>query len=214
MIADITNWIMTAMHTHGPAMVFTGVIIESIIVPIPSPIIIMGAGALLIDPGLPWTDALTSIIINIVLPGSVASTLGAYFTFLIAYGGGKPLITKMEKFLGFGWDAVVWMEKKLGGRAHFMIFLLRALPIVPLSLISAAAGVLRINVWTFTLWTFLGSLPRCLSLGILGFMTRDAYRHLAGNLNKMESVLSAIIVCAAFGVILWLRTRMRQSEPK
>ncbi len=212
MIGEITSWIMHMMQTHGPITVFIGVIIESIIVPIPSPLIIMGAGALLIMPGLTWTQAFVPIALKIVLPGAVASTLGAYFTFLIAYFGGKLAVDRFHKLLGFTWEDILGMEKHLIGRVGLMIFLLRALPIVPLSLISAAAGVLRIPFWQFTIWTFAGSIPRCLILGYLGYLTRESYEGLAGRLNSIETLVSGGILVVAFGIIFWLRGRMSKTQ--
>lgn len=203
---------MNMMQTHGPLTVVIGVLIESVIVPIPSPLIIMGAGAILIEPGLSAVQAFMPILLKIILPGAFASTIGAYFAFLIAYWGGKPMIDKFKMFLGFDWDTVLGMEKKLEGRVSLMLFLLRALPIVPLSLISGAAGVLRIPLWQFGLWTFIGSIPRCLILGYLGYFTRESYEGLAGNLNKMESFVSAAIVVGAMGLIIWLRARMKKSS--
>jgi membrane protein DedA with SNARE-associated domain len=202
---------MALLKTHGAAAVFVGVIVESVIVPIPSPLIIMGAGAILIDPGLGLGSALPHILAKIVLPGAVASTLGAYIAYGIAYWGGKPVIDRFSGFLGFTWDEILGMEKRLEGRVGAMLFLLRAAPIVPLSLISAAAGVLRLPVAAFTVWTFLGSLPRCLLLGVLGYMTRDTYEGIAKNLNKAESLVSAAIVVGSFALILWLRSRMRKA---
>lgn len=212
MIGEITRWIMDMMQTHGPAVVFLGVIVESVIVPIPSPLIIMGAGALLIQPGLAWSGALGPIVAKIVLPGAAASTLGAYFAYGIAYWGGKPMIDRFGGFLGFDWDDIMGMEARLKGRVATMIFLLRAAPIVPLSLISAAAGVLRLPLGPFTLWTFIGSLPRCLLLGYLGYLTRDTYEGLAKHINTAESLISAGIVTGVMGAVLWLRARMKTSK--
>jgi len=213
MIGEITRWIMDMMQAHGPAVVFLGVIIESIIVPIPSPMIIMGAGALLIQPGLSWSAAFGPIALKIVLPGAVASTLGAYFAYGIAYWGGKPMVDRFGGFLGFDWADIQGMEARLEGRVPTMIFLLRALPIVPLSLISAAAGGLRLPLGQFTLWTFIGSIPRCLLLGYLGYLTRDTYEGLAKNINTVESLISAGIVASVIVVVLWLRSRMKAAPP-
>lgn len=202
---------MAMMQAHGPLTVVVGVLIESVIVPIPSPLIIMGAGVILIEPGLTAGQAFLPILTRIVLPGAFASTIGAYFAFLIAYWGGKPMIDRFKVFLGFDWDTVMGMEKKLVGRVSLMIFIFRALPIVPLSLISGAAGVLRIPMWQFTLWTFLGSIPRCFILAYLGYFTRDTYEGLAHKLNSVESLVSGAIVVGAFALILWLRARMKKS---
>ncbi|MEW5907126.1 MAG: VTT domain-containing protein [Elusimicrobiota bacterium] len=209
MIADITQWILDLIRAHGPASVFVGVMVESIIVPIPSPVIIMGAGAILIDPGAAAAPALWDIARLIVLPGAAASTLGSFIGYGIGYWGGKPLIDRLSRFLGFGWEDVLAMERRwTGARVGLSIFLLRALPIVPLSLISAAAGVIRLPAGGFTLWTLLGSVPRCFFLGWLGWQMKDAYLGLAGKLNTAESAVSALLVLGAAALVLWLRGRM------
>lgn len=210
MIHDITAWIMALLAEHGAAAVFVGVIIESVIVPIPSPLIIMGAGVLLIQPGLTAAGALGPIALKIVAPGAVASTVGAFFAYGIAYWGGKPMVDRFSKLLGFDWGELEGMGKRLEGRVGTMIFLLRALPIVPLSLISAAAGVLRLPTGPFALWTFVGSIPRCLVLAYLGYYTRDTYEGLAKGLNKAETLVSGLIVVLAMGLILYLRARMKR----
>lgn len=209
MIGTTTQWIMSLLQTHGTAAVFIGVIIESVIVPIPSPLIIMGAGAILIEPGLGWNGALAPILARVVLPGAVASTIGAFFAYGVAYWGGKPMVDRFGRFLGFDWADIQEMERRVEKRVSLMIFLLRALPVVPLSLISAAAGAMRLPAASFSLWTFLGSLPRCLILGYLGYLTRDTYEGLAGRINHTESLISAGIVAAVFAVIFWLRMRMK-----
>jgi len=66
---------MELMRSHGQISVFIGVMIEQIIVPIPSPMIIMGAGAILIPPGLSIPHAFLQILWVIVLPGRVVAML-------------------------------------------------------------------------------------------------------------------------------------------
>lgn len=201
---------MMLLQDHGAAAVFIGVIVESIIVPIPSPLIIMGAGAILIEPGLSWSAAFSPIMLQVVLPGAVASTIGAYVAYGIAYLGGKPVIERFTRFLGFNWEDILAMDRRIVGKMGVMLFILRALPVVPLSLISATAGALRLPLLKFSLWTFAGSLPRCLLLGYMGYLTRDAYEGIASRLNMVESVLSAGIVLGLFGIIFWLRHRTRR----
>ncbi|OGR80976.1 MAG: hypothetical protein A2902_07590 [Elusimicrobia bacterium RIFCSPLOWO2_01_FULL_64_13] len=212
MVESLTLWIMQLLRDHGAVSVFVGVIIESIIVPIPSPLIIMGAGAILIDSSIPAWRALGPILLLIVLPGSAASTLGAYLTYGVAYWGGKPLIDRLHRFLGFDWKDIVAMEERfLAGRVGLTIFSLRALPIVPLSLISAAAGALRMPVSQFTLWTYLGSVPRCLFLAYLGWFTRDTYVLLARRFDLMEGIVSGLIVLSSGALVLWLRFRLSRA---
>ncbi|MGH7833346.1 MAG: hypothetical protein ACREQK_06860, partial [Candidatus Binatia bacterium] len=90
-MTELLSWIMDSIRAYGPWSVFAGVIIESVIVPIPSPLVIMGAGFVLIDPSISVQAAFFQILLLIVLPGSIASTLGAYIGYGIGYWGGKPL---------------------------------------------------------------------------------------------------------------------------
>ena len=201
---------MDSMRAYGAWSVFVGVLIESIIVPIPSPLIIMGAGFVLISPTLGVTDALVSILFLIVLPGSIASTLGAYIGFGIGFVGGKPLVERWQRFLGFSWEEVDAVQRRFHrGQIKATLFFLRAIPIVPLFLISAAAGFGRISVWVFTVWTFYGSVLRCLILGYLGWAIGDTYFRHAYGIDKAELVISILIVLVALAVIIWLRRKVR-----
>jgi membrane protein DedA with SNARE-associated domain len=210
---ELSQWILDSIRTHGALSVFIGVLIESVIVPVPSPLIIMGAGSILVPPDLAPLQAIQPIALRIVLPGAIASTIGAFIGYGIGYWGGRPVIERLGKFLGFGWDDVLGMEQRLM-KSHpgLVIFLLRALPIIPLSLISAASGVIRLPAGAFTFWTFLGSIPRCFLLAYLGWFTRDAYQGLAHGLDKAESLVSAGIVLAVVIGVFALRRRMSSSK--
>jgi membrane protein DedA with SNARE-associated domain len=209
-VAGLLNWIMESIRSYGAWSVFIGVIIESVIVPIPSPLIIMGAGFVLISPELSFFGALLPILLQIVLPGAVASTLGAYIGYGIGYFGGKTLVDRWKGFLGFNWNDVESLERRFqGGRINTTIFFLRALPIFPLSVISAAAGLLRLPLQQFSLWTFYGAIPRCLLLGYLGWGLGETYQGFAKGLDKAEGIVSGIVILSIIGAIVWLRARVR-----
>jgi membrane protein DedA with SNARE-associated domain len=210
LLTEILNWIIDSIRAYGPWSVFVGVIIESVIVPIPSPLIIMGAAFVLISSDLSFLGALAPILVQIVLPGSVASTLGAYIGYGIGYFGGKPLVERLQGFLGFNWSDVKAMERRFqAGQVNTSIFFLRALPIFPLSVISASAGLLRLPIKQFTVWTFYGSIPRCLFLGYLGWGLGESYQAIAKGIDRVETMVSMLFLGLIFAVILWLRLKVR-----
>jgi uncharacterized membrane protein YdjX (TVP38/TMEM64 family) len=89
------------------------------------------------------------------------------------------------------------------------IFFLRALPIFPLSVISAAAGLLRLPIKQFSLWTFYGTIPRCLFLGYLGWGLGETYQGIAKGIDKAESIISGLLIIGILAAIIWLRSRVR-----
>src|SRR5262245_60534357 len=74
------------------------------------------------------------------------------------------------------------------------LFFLRALPIFPLSVISAGAGLLRLPIKQFTLWTFYGSIVRCLFLGYLGWGLGEPYQAMSKGIDKIESIVSLLLL--------------------
>jgi membrane protein DedA with SNARE-associated domain len=209
-MSELLNWIMESIRSYGAWSVFIGVIIESVIVPIPSPLVIMGAGFILISPDVNATGAFLPILLKIVVPGSVASTLGAYIGYGIGFVGGKPVVDRWRGFLGFGWDEVKALERRFDrGQINLLIFCLRALPIFPLSLISAAAGLIRLPLHAFSLWTFYGTIPRCLFLGYLGWWMGETYHSAAYGIDRAEAVVSVVLIGAILWLNFWLRSKVR-----
>jgi len=205
---------MELMRTHGQLSVFIGVIIEQIIVPIPSPMIVMGAGAILVSPELSIPNAFLQILWIIVLPGTIASTLGSYIGYLISYYGGKALVVRYQRFLGVDWKEIENLEKRFQGKREALsIFFSRAIPVFPISLVSIFAGLLRVPVRPFTFYTFLGSIPRCLFLGFVGWWIGATYEKVATRLDSMETIVSILLLIGMGGVLGYLYYRFRKSTP-
>ncbi|MGQ9509638.1 MAG: DedA family protein [Thermodesulfobacteriota bacterium] len=221
MVSELTHWIMNLMRAHGQLSVFVGVMIEQIIVPIPSPLIIMGAGAILIPPELSISYAFVQILWVIVLPGTIASTLGSYIGYLISYYGGKALVVRFQRFLGVDWVQIEALERRFRGKKEaWSLFLTRAIPVFPISLISVFGGLLRIPLRPFTIYTFWGSLFRCLFLGFFGWWIGSTYEKVASHLDTLETVVSLIMLTGmgmAFGYLYykfrWSSSRYLKNKP-
>jgi membrane protein DedA with SNARE-associated domain len=205
---------MESMRAHGQLAVFIGVMIEQIIVPIPSPMIIMGAGAILILPELSIPNAILQILWIIVLPGTLASTLGSFIGYTISYYGGKALVVRLQRFLGVDWDEIENLGKRFQGRKEALsIFLSRAIPVFPISLVSVFAGLLRIPIKPFTLYTFLGSIFRCFILAFVGWWIGSTYEKVATRLDSAETIVSIFMLVAMFGVLGYLYYKLRKKKP-
>jgi membrane protein DedA with SNARE-associated domain len=199
------------MRAHGQLSVFIGVMIEQIIVPIPSPMIVMGAGAILISPDLSIPSGILQILWIIVLPGTIASTLGSHIGYTISYYGGKALVIRFERFLGVDWDQIEKLEKRFQGKkVAWSLILARAIPAFPLSLVSVFAGLLRIPVRPFTLYTFFGSIIRILFLGFVGWWVGATYEKVASHLDSLETIVSVLMLIALGGILGYLYYKFRE----
>ena len=211
MISEITQWILELMRAHGQLSVFIGVMIEQVIVPIPSPMIIMGAGAILISPELSILNAFLQILWLIVLPGTIASTLGSYIGYTISYYGGKALVIRFQRFLDVDWNQIERLEKRFQGKKEaWSLFLARAIPVFPISLVSIFSGLFRIPIRPFTLYTFLGSIFRCLFLGFVGWWAGATYEKVAGHLDSLETIISILMLIGMGSILGYLYYKFRK----
>jgi membrane protein DedA with SNARE-associated domain len=205
---------MELMRANGQLSVFIGVMIEQIIVPIPSPLIIMGAGAILVSPGLSIPNAFLQILWIIVLPGSIASTLGSYIGYMISYYGGKALVLRLQRFLDVDWEEIEHLEKRFQGKKEAIaIFFSRAIPVFPISLVSIFAGLLRVPLKPFTVYTFLGSIFRCFFLAFIGWWIGATYEKVATHLNSAETFVSILMLIGMVGVLAYLYYKLRKKKP-
>ncbi|MFW9831884.1 MAG: DedA family protein [Candidatus Thorarchaeota archaeon] len=206
LILLIISWV----HALGPLGVFLGVMIETFIAPIPSPIIMMAAGFILTF-GLEPVFAILSIIVNIMLVGAIAVTIGSFFGYGIAYFGGYPIIDRWGKYLGTSIEEIEYMRKQMGksSRDEIYLFTARAIPIIPLSVVSLLYGAIRVDPKRFALVTFIGALPRCLVLGLLGWGLGILFFSVAEMIDLFETMV-LVILLIFFIVFLSYRIIMRR----
>jgi len=187
---------------YGILAVIAGVAIETVVVPIPSPLILMAAGFLLITAEKFSQAFLHSFGISLV--AGIAQTIGSYIVYGVAFFGGKPLIDRYEKLHGVSWKEIETFRSKFerGRREELTLFLLRAIPVMPLSVISGVCGIIKMDFKKFTLATFLGTIPRNMFLSLLGWQLAGAYGSLALWINHAETVLTICLAVLIAGYVL------------
>ena len=146
--------------------------------------------------GVLWFIVLYALTCVFFLPGSVLSVgAGAVygFWFSTALVTISSTVGAMVNFLTSRYLARSWMQRKLSHSAKFraldravstegwrMILISRMSPIVPHSLVSYAAGLIRISFWRFTLASFIGFLPQSAAYTYVGAVVGRALRTSAG----------------------------------
>lgn len=196
--------LITLIQQHGVIAVMLGAVIEEILVPIPSPIVPMAAGSILVTAeAIP--AAFFQIFFLIAIPASIASVISSYFVFGIAYKGGRPVIERYGKYLDVSWEEVQHLEQHFdSGHEKYYVALFRAIPIVPLSVISGAAGLFRMDWKTYGIWSFIGMIPRNLVLAFVGWQLKEGYLKIASQIDTL-STLVGIILLGLIGFAIFYR---------
>ena len=195
---------------HGVIAVMAGMVIEEVIVPIPSPIIPMAAGFLIIEASTIPAAILQAFFI-IALPASVASVVSSYFVFGAAFYGGKPILEKYGRYLDVTWEEVQHLERHFdSGHEKYYVALFRAIPIVPLSLISGSAGLFRMDWKKYGVWSFIGMMPRNFSLAMIGWWVKDDALALASHIDTLSTGVAVAVAGTVAAVILYRKLKELQ----
>lgn len=211
---DLTQLIFETIKNNGGVSVVVAGLLEQVVVPIPSPIVPMAAGFLFVPQKLTGLLVIfKSIFIKAALPFAIGSTIGSTMVYLASWYGGKWLINKFSKWLEITWDDVQAVRNKyFKGKLYdeIVIFLSRAIPVVPSVLFSAVCGAIRINPASFYLATGLGLLVRGMVLGWLGWQSGEALFAVSEGLDKWEMIVSVGLVGITGLFLLWAYTKRNQ----
>ncbi len=159
-ILEILSGIIVAViSTLGYSGIVLLMAIESACIPLPSEII------------MPFSGYLVSTgqmnIWLVALAGAVGCVLGSLVAYWVGMKGGRPLIEKYGRYVLVSRHdldiADRWFEK----RGEIIVFVSRMLPAIR-TFIAFPAGVARMNLNRFVIYTFAGSFPWCLGLAYVG----------------------------------------------
>jgi len=145
---EFLKWLVLV---YGGIGIFLTMIIQAIIVVIPSEGVLMAAGILGMHP------------LMVALWAGSGSIAGASISFYIGKKGGRPLVKKLigEKGIKF---ADNW-AKRWGNKA---VLIGRLVPFIPYDPISYLSGVTSMKFKEFSIYNAIGTFPRALMFAYIG----------------------------------------------
>lgn len=133
--------------------------IESACIPLPSEIIMPFSGYLV------STGQMNLWAVS--LAGAVGCVLGSLVAYWVGMYGGRPLIEKYGRYLLVSRHDLDMADRWFAHHGEIIVFVSRLLPAIR-TFIAFPAGVARMNLKRFVIYTFAGSLPWCLGLAYVG----------------------------------------------
>jgi membrane protein DedA with SNARE-associated domain len=151
--------IVAVISTLGYSGIVLLMAIESACIPLPSEIIMPFSGYLVSTGQMNlWLVALA---------GAVGCVIGSLVAYWVGMKGGRPLIEKYGRYLLVSKHDLDMADRWFEKRGEIIVFVSRMLPAIR-TFIAFPAGVARMNLKRFIIYTFAGSFPWCLGLAYVG----------------------------------------------
>lgn len=193
LIDTITSWI----SAYGYAGVFLAMLIETVFPPIPSEVVLPLAGYAVFNNQGGIIDA---IIVGII--AGLGSTVGAIVIYLVARKIGRYAVIKYGKYIFLDEKKLAKIEEWFDRHGTKAVFLCRMAPGMR-ELISIPAGLSKMNIPKFTVFTFAGSLIWSVSLTIVGYTFGKTTQNWIESSSAIFNYVAIIIIVGIAGYIVY-----------
>lgn len=178
MLTTVINFIVETVSSLGYAGIFIMMFLESSFFPFPSEVVMIPAGY------LAYKGEMNMYLV--ILFGILGSLAGALFNYYFAIKLGRTFLMKYGKYVLISEETILKMEDFFKKHGHISTFSGRLIPVVR-QYISLPAGLARMNLFVFSLYTSLGAGIWVIILTLLGYF-------LGGNEALIKEYLHTIIV--------------------
>jgi membrane protein DedA with SNARE-associated domain len=158
-IEILSGLIVAAISALGYPGVVLMMGIESACIPLPSEIIMPFSGYLVYTGRFDLWAVATA--------GAVGCVLGSLVAYWVGMYGGRPFIEKYGRYVLISMHDLDIADRWFAKRGELIVFASRLLPVIR-TFIAFPAGVARMNLGRFVVYTFIGSFPWCLGLAYIG----------------------------------------------
>lgn len=200
LLGDMSGWATDVMDALGYFGLAFLVALENVFPPIPSEIILPLAGF--------NSSAGSMNIFLAILFATIGSLVGALILYYVGYVFGEErvrlVVNRWGKWLGFKESDIDKADEWFDRHGGLAVMLCRVVPIVR-SLISIPAGLRKMPVLSFALYTTIGSLVWNTILIWAGYILGDNWEHVEEYVGVLQYVVIAIVLVVG---IWWVWARM------
>ena len=163
--------------------------IESACIPFPSEIIMPLAGWFLIEErghGLEY-------LLLAGLYGAIGNTIGSLVAYYAGMWGGRPLLQKYGRYVLITPREIELADRWFSKYGEITVLATRMMPVVR-TFISLPAGIARMNIWRFTILSFIGAYPWCLGLAWAGYALGENWEQVGDYLRPVSIPIAVLVV--------------------
>jgi membrane protein DedA with SNARE-associated domain len=214
LLASLSSSLTTFIGDHGLYAVFALMLVDSVL-PAASELVMLYAGVLA-SGALPGQDIVLfghQIDSNfwgyvaIATAGVAGQTVGSIIGWAIGLYGGRPLVERHGRWLHLGPENLDRAERWFDRWGDWAVFLGRMTPVVR-SFVSIPAGLARMPLGRFTLYSVLGTIPWCFGIAGAGWALGSSWETFHHDFRYVEVLVGVGILA----LLVWYLRRRRATK--
>jgi membrane protein DedA with SNARE-associated domain len=192
LMSGITAWVVAMIAALGYGGIVLLMAIESACVPLPSEVTMPFSGYLV---------ATGHFSLNLVaIAGAFGCLLGSYVAYYAGASGGRWFLERYGRYVLIAPHEIEVADRFFARWGSATVFWSRLLPVVR-TFIAFPAGVARMRLLPFTLYTLAGSYLWCLGLAYAGMKMGEHWKALGPYFHQFDGVIALLFAAAAVAVL-------------
>ena len=196
----IRDWAAWGIHAGGLFGAGALMALESMIAPVPSEVVMPPLGMAVRHGEYSWMGA--------IMATSAGSLIGSLISYALGWWGGKKVVVKVGKYFFMNESHLNLTSDFFGKYGSFTVFVSRFVPVVR-HLISIPAGIARMNLLKFCLYTVVGATLWNTLLLYIGYKLEDNWEQVKKYSAPID--YGIIFVCVAGAVGWWWLHRKKSA---
>jgi membrane protein DedA with SNARE-associated domain len=214
LLASLSSSLTTFIGDHGLYAVFALMLLDSVL-PAASELVMLYAGVLA-SGALAGQDIVLFGhridshfwgYVAIATAGVAGQTVGSIIGWGIGLYGGRPLVERHGRWLHLGPENLDRAERWFDRWGDWAVFLGRMTPVVR-SFVSIPAGVARMPLGRFTLYSVLGTIPWCFGIAGAGWALGSSWETFHHDFRYVEVLVGVGILA----LLVWYLRRRRTTK--
>jgi len=173
----------------GYPSVFILMVMESMVLPIPSEAVMPFAGFLIVEKSFTF--------LGVIFFSTLGSIVGSLISYYIGRHAGKPFVNRYGKYLLLSQKDLNTTENFFNKYGEITILISRFIPVIR-HLISIPAGIGKMRIFKFALYTIVGAGIWNSFLAIVGFYLKQNWENVikySKIIDIMVSILLVVVIC-------------------
>lgn len=194
------DFVFSLIQNFGYFGMFLGMVLEAVIIVIPSEAI-LATGGILASRGV--FSFFGAFLIGLV--GSVFCAIVIYF---MGYFGGRPFIRKFGKYFFMKEEDIERSDSWFLRYGMFGALIGRNFPIIR-TLISLPIGIMRMSFFKFLIFTIIGSVPWTFLFVYLGYALGNSWIYVSAKISWLKLPIKILLI---FIVIFYFYKKIKNNK--
>jgi membrane protein DedA with SNARE-associated domain len=200
MLHEIIDFIVNTVESLGYAGIFIMMFLESSFFPFPSEVVMIPAGYL--------TSTGDMNFFFVVLCGVGGSLAGALLNYYLAIKFGRKFLARWGKYLFVKEATLQRMEQFFDKHGDISIFSGRLIPVVR-QYISLPAGLAKMNIWKFSVFTSLGASIWVIILATIGYFVGENQAMIT---QYLQTIIVSVLILLFVGGLYYIKRYKKRSQ--